>query len=74
MSTGQKSAKLEIAGKVISTSPGRPRVTASKKELRAAIDRLWIEMHSSKHPLDKIRLYEEIKMIENEISSLGEAG
>jgi hypothetical protein len=72
MSTGNKSAEVKIVGNGVSTNPDRPRVTASKKELRAAIDRLWMEMHLSKHPLDKVRLYEEIKMLENEISSTGD--
>ena len=72
MSTGKKSAKVKIVGNGVSTNPARSGATASKKELRAAIDRLWMEMHLSRHPLDKVRLYEEIKMIENEISSLGD--
>ena len=72
MSTEKISARVKIVGNGVSTSLDRHRATGSKKELRAAIDRLWREMHLSRHPLDKIRLYEEIKMLEKEISSPGD--
>ena len=72
MSSRKNSPKGEIAITGVSTSPVRRRVTGSKDELRTAINRLYREVHRSKHPLDKIGLYEEIKRLENEISSLGD--
>ncbi len=72
MSTGKKSARVKIVKNGISTNPARPKVSASKDELRAAIDKRRMEVHLSKHPMDKVRLYEEIKMLENEFSSLGD--
>jgi hypothetical protein len=72
MSTGKKGAKVENMENGNSANPARPKATASKRQLRAAIERLWMEMHLSKHPLDKVRLYEEIKMLENELSGPGD--
>lgn len=70
MSTGRTSARVKIVKNGISTNPPRPEVSASKEELRAAIDKLWMEVHLSKHPVEKVRLYEEMKMLENGFSSL----
>jgi hypothetical protein len=74
MSTAKKSARLEMAETRILTPSLQSGVIQAIDELHVAIDKLRMQIHSSKHPLDKIRFYEEIKMLKDELSELEKIG
>ncbi|HUI66039.1 MAG TPA: hypothetical protein VL126_14435 [Bacteroidota bacterium] len=54
--------------------PYQPRSgdAMTAKDMHAAIDRIKSELHQCTQPLEKIRYYEEIKRLEQEIATLNE--
>ena len=56
--------------------PYRPRSGGpmTAKEIQTALDRIKCQLHLSTQPLDKIRYYEEIKELQQELASLQEKG
>ncbi len=70
MSSGKKNTGSERPEDVVSNNPSQAGLAAATKEMQAAIDKLWSEMHASTHPLERIRCYEEIKKLQSEISKL----
>jgi len=72
MTTRKNVARHEV--KENAEVPYQPRSgdAMTAKEMQAAIDRIKSELHQCTQPLEKIRYYEEIKRLEQEIASANE--
>lgn len=74
MSSEKKSVRSETTEDRTSRTRPQQGVEGTTEELQRAIDRLRIEVHSLKHPLEKIRCYEEIKRLQDELSKRKKEG